>query len=152
MSLKSAIALFLLCAFRRFSDVSAFCCGRGLPRLASLGVCLGHRVTSQGLRLYSPKGALNILRLLVSREPLFVFEFVETLFAFAKTRPPLAYALLPARPTTRHRWDALPFPSLRTDERISLSWFNPFHIFGFESDPDLLARSGNNSFACVSQR
>lgn len=37
-----------------------------------------------GTLIYIPKGGIILLRLLnVSREPLFVFEFVETLFAFA---------------------------------------------------------------------
>lgn len=47
--------------------------------------------------------------LFARREPLFVFEFEDALFAFATATPPFAFALLFERPTTRLVRDPLPF-------------------------------------------
>lgn len=58
------------------------------------------------------------MRLNVSREPLFVFEFEETLFAFA-------FALLFARPTTRHRGNSTFFasPTCERERALLLLFF-----------------------------
>lgn len=54
---------------------------RGLPRLMSLADCGAQLVSFAGSCDYVVQKG-HLLRLNVSREPLFVFEFVETLFAF----------------------------------------------------------------------